>query len=166
VNIEQFHLPTHIIRLRGPWDYEPLARVWIGEGDARRESVETLPAGGRIQVPSDWGATLGTAFRGRVRYARRFVLPTNLDPHERVWVVVEGVDYYGAVSLNATPLGRIVGYSHSVEFDVTELLLPRNVLALEVELPQYETGTATPERPGRESFPGGPIGEVRLEIRS
>src|SRR5947199_55516 len=79
---ERFIKSMHIIRLRGPWEYKPLAHVWIGEGDVRRESVESLPPGGRI------------------------------------------------------------------------------------ELPQYESGSAIPERAGREQLPGGPIGEVRLEIRS
>ena len=85
---------------------------------------------------------------------------------ERVWLVVEGVDYFGAVSLNATPLGPIIGYNCPTEFEVTEILSPRNVLTLDVELPQYESGSAIPERPGREQLAGGPIGEVRLEIRS
>jgi hypothetical protein len=156
----------HIIRLRGPWEYKPLAHVSIGEGDIRRESVESLPPGGRIQLPADWGATLGATFRGRVRYERRFGLPTNLDRHERVWLVVEGVDYFGAVSLNVTPLGSIIGYNCPTEFEVTEILSPRNVLTLDVELPQYESDAATPDRPGRKHLPGGPIGEVRLEIRS
>jgi len=155
----------HIIRLRGPWEYKPLAHVWIGEGGVRRESVDSLPPAGRVQLPADWGATLGAEFRGRVRYERRFHLPTNLDRHERVWLVVEGIDYFGAVSLNATPLGPIVGYNHPTEFDLTGILLPRNVLTLDVELPQYASGATAPERPGRERLSGGPIGEVRLEIR-
>jgi len=166
IHVECLFITMHIIRLRGPWEYKPLARVSIGEGDVRRESVESLPPGGRIQLPSDWGSTLGAAFRGRVRYERRFGLPTNLDPHERVWLVVEGVDYFGAVSLNATALGPIIGYNCPTEFDVTDILSPRNVVTLDVELPQYQSGAAAPDRPGREQLAGGPIGEVRLEIRS
>jgi hypothetical protein len=154
----------HIIRLRGPWEYKPLAHVSIGDGDVRRESVESLPPGGRVQLPADWGATLGADFRGRVRYERRFGLPTNLDRQERVWLVVEGVDYFGAVSLNVTPLGPIIGYNCPTEFDVTDILSPRNVVTLDVELPQYASGATAPDRPGREVLPGGPIGEVRLEI--
>ena len=159
-------MDTHIIRLGGPWEYEPLSRVWIGACHVRRESVESLPPAGRVQLPADWGATLGADFRGRVRYTRRFGLPTNLEPAEQVWLVVEGVDYFGTLALNGQSLGKLAGYRRPAEFQVTELLLPRNSLTLEVELPQYDSTAASPVRPGRERLAGGPIGEVRLEIRS
>jgi beta-galactosidase/beta-glucuronidase len=103
---------------------------------------------------------------GRVRYTRRFGLPTNLDARERVWLVIEGVDCVGAVSLNETQIGQIVGSSRSTEFDVTEVLSPRNMVSLEIELQPSESGAAPPARPGREQLAGSPIGEVRLEIRS
>jgi hypothetical protein len=157
----------HVIRLRGPWEYEPLARVWIGAGGERRESRESLPAAGRGQLPADWGLTLGADFRGRVRYTRRFGLPTNLEPHEQVWLVVEGADYYGKLALNDTPLGEVTGYvGPPAEFHITPLLGERNVLVFDVELANYEPGATPPRRPGREHLPGGPIGEVRLEIRA
>ena len=105
-----FIAPMHVIRLRGPWEYEPLVRVWIDASGARRESRESLPAAGRAHLPADWGLTLGPDFRGRVRYTRRFGLPTNLEPHEEVWLVVEGVDYFGSLALNDTPLGDVTGY--------------------------------------------------------
>jgi hypothetical protein len=142
-------------------------RVWIDASERRRESHESLPPPGRVQLPADWGLTLGPDFRGRVRYTRRFGLPTNLAPDEEVWLVVEGVDYFGAVTLNDTPLGDVTGYlGPPAEFQVTPLLGERNILTLDVELPVVEAGAAPPIRPGREQLPGGPIGEVRLEIRS
>ena len=70
------------------------------------------------------------------------------------------------MSLNARPLGPIIGYNCPTEFDVTDILSPRNVVTLDVELPQYASGATPPARSGREQLPGGPIGEVRLEIRS
>ena len=142
-------------------------RVWIDASERRRESHESLPPPGRVQLPADWGLTLGPDFRGRVRYTRRFGLPTNLEPDEKVWLVVEGVDYFGAVALNDTPLGDVTGYAGPpAEFQVTPLLGERNILTLEIELPAYEPGAAPPVRSGREHLSGGPIGEVRLEIRS
>jgi hypothetical protein len=158
---------THAIRLRGPWDYEPLARVTISADGSRRESTDDLPPPGRLRLPADWGLSLGAEFRGRVRYIRRFGQPTNLEPpYERVWLVCEGVDYFADLSVNDTFLGRIEGWRRPVEFDVGPLLAERNELVLVVELPQYESPAAAPARPERESLAGGPIGEIRLEIRS
>jgi len=159
----------HVIRLRGPWEYEPLARVFVAPDGTRRESTEELPPPGRVHLPTDWGATLGQEFRGRVRYIRRFGLPTNLEPHEQVWLVIEGVDYFGMLSLNGQSLGEVVGFQTPREFDIQGLLADRNLLTLDIELPRYEGGAAIRariERPGRDHLPGGPIGEIRLEIRS
>jgi hypothetical protein len=157
---------THVIRLRRPWEYEPLARTFIDADGTRRESTQGMPPAGRAHLPTDWGATLGNDFRGSVRYSRRFGLPTNLERHEQVWIVVDGVDYFGTVALNGTPLGELVGYRTPREFDIRTLLVERNLLTLAVELPLYEAGATAPQRPGREDLPGGPIGEIRLEIRS
>lgn len=159
----------HIFRLRGPWQYTPLARFDFGP----------LPPPGRVELPTDWGATLGNEFQGRVRYERSFNAPSNLDPHERVWLVIDGADARADVSLNGQSLGTVAGYALSSEWDITEKIGPRNTLSIEVELPGAESqvqGTFTNsalraphsalDRPGREALPGGPIGQVRLEIRS
>jgi beta-galactosidase/beta-glucuronidase len=156
---------THVIRLRGPWEYEPLARTFVAADGTRRESTDELPPAGRVHLPSDWGASLGAEFRGRVRYSRRFGLPTNLESHEQVWLVVDGVDYFGTVALNGHALGEAIGFQSSREFDIRSFLVERNLLTLDVDLPLYEGGAAAPQRPGRDGLPGGLIGEIRLEIR-
>jgi hypothetical protein len=146
-----------------------MAYTFVAADGTRHESADGLPPPGRVHLPADWGATLGQEFRGRVRYVRRFGLPTNLEPHEQVWLVIDGVDCFGTLSLNGQPLGELVGYQQPKEFDVRRLLADRNLLTLDIELPRYEGNAAIPaeiERPGREHLPGGPIGEVRLEIRS
>lgn len=155
----------HEIRLRGPWEYEPLARLRrTADGETRELSGE-LPGPGRMELPGHWGAAVGEDFCGRVRFLRRFAQPTQLDPHERVWVVCEGVDAYGSMALNGDELGPIAGYAVPASFEITDLLDPRNELYLTVELPEVEPGGPRPLRPGRESLPGGPIGVVRLEVR-
>jgi hypothetical protein len=60
--------------------------------------------------------------------------------------------------LNEEPLGAIAGDSMIAEFEITSRLLPRNLLRIEVELPQNEYA--------RGQLPPAPFGEVRLEIRS
>lgn len=156
----------HSIRLRGPWEFEPLARTLLRADGSIIEQPGKVPPAGRAQLPCDWSATLGREFRGRVRYRRRFNRPTGLGPHERVFLVVEGVDAFGSVALNDRPLGPIRGYAVPASFDVTDLLAASNLLAVDVESPEATSGAAAPLRPGRETAAGGPIDEVRLEVRS
>jgi hypothetical protein len=153
----------HAIRLRGPWQFEPLARSLLASNGQILERTDDLPPAGRGTVPSDWGSTLGTAFRGRVAYRRSFNPPGSLDPHERLWLVVEGVDARGVVSLNGRRLGEVPGYAIWSGFEITRLVGPRNEISLEVELFAADQSAI---RPGRQNLPGGPTGEVRLEVRS
>ncbi|HEV3341281.1 MAG TPA: hypothetical protein VG125_13015 [Pirellulales bacterium] len=152
----------HSIRLRGPWRFEPLTRSLAAPNGQILEQGGDLPPAGRGTVPSDWGSTLGAEFRGRVGYRRSFNPPGSLDPHERLWLVIEGVDARGMVSLNGRRLGEVPGYAVWSSFEITNVVGPRNEVLLEVELPAGEA----PIRPGRQNLPGGPIGEVRLEVRS
>src|SRR5438876_11024114 len=132
----------HRIRLRGPWEYEPLAR-WEGQtGD--------LPPAGRMVLPCRWQEGGLGDFAGRVRFRRRFGYPGRIDSHERVWLTFEGVDAVADVSLNGHILGRHEGASEPFEFEVTSLLRPRNELTVEVESAEN----------------GGLWGEVAMEIRA
>lgn len=117
-------MPPHIIRLREPWECEPI------EGQSQ----------------------------ARVCFTRRFGLPTNLTPSDRVWLVIDGANSGGVASLNDTPLGEFAGEGTTAEFEITDRLLPRNHLRLDIDLPQNE-GASDRE-------PSAPFCEVRLEIRS
>lgn len=154
----------HAIRLRGPWQLEPICRYVAMADKTAVESQDHLPPPCKVKVPSDWGEPLGRDFRGRVRYRRSFQSPTALDPHERVWLVVDGLDARGTVAINGHALGDIDGYACRGSFEVTKLLSARNEVVIDVELPLGTSGG--PLRPGRELLPGGLIREVRLEIRS
>lgn len=154
----------HAIRLRGPWQFEPLYRyVSSAEGSAAA-TRHNLPPGGRATAPGDWGATLGRDFHGRVRYRRAFHAPATLDRHERLWLVVEGVDARGVAAVNGIRLGEIEGYAIERCFDITQLIARNNQVTLEVDLPP--AAVEQPPRPGRENLPGGLVREVRLEVRS
>jgi beta-galactosidase/beta-glucuronidase len=153
----------HVIRLRGPWELEALAReLPAGDGRPVRLGLD-LPTACRVQVPGDWREPLGADFCGRARYLRRFNRPTNLDPHERVWLVLEGVDHRASVALNGLAVGVVEGYQAPCRFDITFLLEPHNGLAVEVSLPAAVFHDPA-LRPGRAGLAGGLIGEVRLEI--
>jgi len=154
----------HLIRLRGPWEYQVLARFGRDETENIRQDASELPAGS-VRMPSDWGETLGNDFRGRVRYRRRFNCPTGLDKGQVVYVCLAAVDCFGEVSLNGTTLGRVVGDRPNQRFHVTGLLQSANELSVVVELPHDDPNSDPLPRPaGREDLPGGLIGDVRLEI--
>jgi hypothetical protein len=94
----------HRIRLRGPWECEPL---------------------GRITVPHRWDSA------GHVRLRRRFGYPGRIDAHERVWLTFPAVEGGAEVRLNGELLGR-PEKPGGCEFEVTLLLQPRNELAVEL----------------------------------
>jgi len=130
----------HRIRLRGPWQCEPLARDTPGP----------LPAPLRMTIPCRWAdGGLGN-FAGRARFTRNFGYPGRLDWHEHVWLTFAGVDEAAEVWVNGQYLGRHAGAPQPFEFDVTGFLRDRNTLQVDVE---SRTGS------------GGIWGEVALEVR-
>jgi hypothetical protein len=111
-------------------------------------SKEALPACCRMNVPCRWGEGGLGKFAGRVRFRRRFGLPREIDPSERVWLTFAAVEERAAVWLNEQILGREL--TDAFEFDVTALLQKRNLLTVEVESLAGD---------------GGLCGEVALEVR-
>ena len=104
-------LYPHPIRLRGPWEYEPL-------GDDR-------PLPRRLNVPSPWP---DPEFVGRARLVRRFGYPGTLDSHERVWLRLPVLPEGSGLSLNGTALGV------SRELDITHHLRSRNELRIDLDI--------------------------------
>lgn len=156
--------PTHTIRLRGPWHYNVAARSTMQADGTIAEQTTDLPPDGKIDIPSDWGPTLGKEFRGRVIYCRRFGQPTGLQANDAVDLVLDRVDCFGRAWLNKTLIGDIPPGGAAARFDIRPLLLPRNELIVEVCFPVVPAGQPPLDRPGREHLPGGLVGEVRLEI--
>jgi len=149
----------HAIRLRGPWDYQVLARS-VERGGKVELSGADLPPPGRVTMPTDWGDSLGGDFRGQVLYRRKFNGPTGIAPTLRVWLVFDGADAAAVVALNNTRLGRVDGPGCRAEFDVTLLVRQHNTITAIVEKPFLDD-----EAGDRANVPGGLVGEVRLEIR-
>lgn len=135
----------HRIRLRGPWECEPLRRGSSSSPPASGEGP--LPAPFRMPMPCRWREAGLPGFTGRVRFRRSFGYPGRIDAHERVWLTFAGIGGEAEVRLNDHLLGRIAS---ACEFEATALLRPRNELVVEIE------GTAEQ---------GGLWGEVALEIR-
>lgn len=134
------YMYPHRIRLRGPWQCEPLRR----QGD---RAEEPLPPPCRVTMPCHWKEAGLAGFSGRLRFRRSFGYPGRIDAHERVWLTFAGIGGTAEAHLNNHPLGHL---ATSCEIEVTSLLRPRNELVVEVE------GTAEQ---------GGLWGEVALEVR-
>jgi hypothetical protein len=125
----------HVIRLRGPWELVTVA-----------EHAPSAAVGSqRVQMPCDLAELLGPEFQGQVRLVRPFNRPTNLDPHERVYLVLEGLSASAALVLNGAAL-IFEAADSTARVEITPHLALHN--RLEVSL----------------AVPGETLGEVRLEI--
>ena len=154
----------HVIRLRGPWRYEPLARTRRLPCGTSEILPGCLPSAGQTQVPADWGEVLGPEFRGRVRYQRRFNRPSGMADVLRIDLVIECVDAFGEVRLNGLPLGVIPPGFREFRAEIASRLELYNLLDVDVELPECIETSAPLPRGSRDGSPGGLVGEVRLEI--
>jgi hypothetical protein len=130
----------HRIRLRGPWECEPLS-WWPGE------MSRPVPAPLRMTMPCRLGEGGLPAFLGRVRLRRRFGYPGQIDAHERIWLTFADVAGPADFFLNGRPLGQREG---SFEVEATQLLQARNELIVDWEAAGPDSGLP---------------GEVALEVR-
>jgi hypothetical protein len=134
----------HTIRLRGPWELTPLLAETLHEMLPGGEPLGFAAGTITQQLPAAWDTVL-PGFRGTVRYTRRFGKPTNLEAHERVWLIVSDVAGVAKLELNGEKVS-------DTSFDVTDRLQERNLSQIDVT----QTDSAQP---------AGLLGEVRLEIR-
>src|SRR6266545_311884 len=111
----------HRIRLRGPWECEPLSRL-VRLADGSAQVVEgALPSPRRMVLPCRWAEGGLLDFAGRVRFLRRFGYPGQIDSYERVWLTFAGVEGVAEVRLNDQFLGRHDGAGGPFEHEVTGL---------------------------------------------
>ncbi|MFN4261409.1 MAG: hypothetical protein ACK4RK_19155 [Gemmataceae bacterium] len=109
----------HRIALRGPWDYEIVSGAITADA----------PRHGRMASPCRW-QTGGSS--STVRLRRRFGYPGRIDAHERVWLLIGGLEGVADVSLNQCSLGQLRQEDSPFAFDVTPSLQARNQLQAEV----------------------------------
>lgn len=106
-------------------------------------------------MPKDWRAVFGEV-SGRARFRRKFHRPTNLEPHESVFVVLTEVRGEGRVRLNDLSIGSFDSKGESAEFEISSSMKSFNELDVEITFdPTSEEDTS-----------GGLFGVVALEIRS
>src|SRR5437762_3337996 len=123
----------HRIRLRGPWECEPLARRVVREGKIEYEEGH-LPPRLQMTLPCRWQAGGLAHFAGRVRFLRSFGYPSRVDAQERLWLTFEGADETANVWLNGQFLGSPQPANAPFEFDVSAVLRPRNELVQGTEI--------------------------------
>lgn len=153
----------HTIRLRGPWQVEPVAR-FVLQADGSYLLVEAnLPANARVTMPADWSASCGAEFLGRVRYRRVFHKPTGLDSGERVYLVVEPPCSEALVKLNGSLLGSVCSGEPAGRLEITASLEEDNQLEILVDHPSIDMKKIAGDSPIQLPT-GGLVGEVRLEI--
>ncbi len=100
----------HRIRLRGPWECEPI----------------NGPPAWRVTMPSGWIDAGLADYHGLARFTRKFGYPGRLDDTEHVWLTCDGCTGCREVRLNGQLLTQ---ESCGVfAFDVTKILAERNQL--------------------------------------
>lgn len=129
----------HAIRLRGPWQCQR-----IHDGGAASEPAT-------VSLPCAWHSLQIAGERSRVRLQRAFNKPSNLDPHERLWLVCEPTGARGVIQCNGHTLGS-VPEDQPGQWEITPYLTGRNEVVLQLVVP-----------PSVDSQPM--LGDVRLEIR-
>ncbi|MGE5109975.1 MAG: glycoside hydrolase family 2 protein [Acidobacteriaceae bacterium] len=134
------------INLDGVWRYKPEARTVLKGDGTIVDSNENLPAAGTMPIPSNWHLNGLPNFNGRVRFEREFDFRQHLDPDDRAFIVLHGVDYFATVEINGAVVGHHEGYFQQFEFDITrEVRQGRNRIAITVDAPMEEPGTVWPD---------------------
>lgn len=142
-------MSSHRIRLLGPWEYE-----WHSNSNA--EPVD--PPNGTVKLPCNLAKSFGAG--GTLTFKRKFHCPTNLEPHERVFLVLGQVPGAGTVSLNSVSVGLIGENCTDLQFDITAQLAKINVLTIAASYMPAEHGSTSPVANQ------GLLRDVALEIRS
>jgi hypothetical protein len=127
----------HIIRLRGPWEHEPL----LPEGTARFTR--------RFHRPTGLDAV-----------SRVWLAIDDVDWHASVVLNDRSL---GQI-VSGQSLAQPNTHRCPARFEITADLQPQNVLSITVSSPSLDDNGLLSPRTGREGQPGGLIGLVRLEI--
>lgn len=117
------------MHLHGPWQYE-----WL----SAEPFDSVVPRTGRVKMPCKWKSLFGDA-AGKVCFRRRFHKPTNLEPHERVYIVLEEIKGRVQISINDSVLGTADNPQQTLDYEITELLKPFNELSVEIEFDPAST---------------------------
>ena len=85
-----------------------------------------------MQTPCDLAQMFEPGFQGTIRLVRGFNRPTGLNAAERVWLVLEDAFEAGKIVLNGLLVGQSAPLSGSTKLEITDCLLPHNLLTIEL----------------------------------
>src|SRR5262245_13236267 len=120
----------HTIRLRGPWQLEPVAR-FVPQADGTYRPVnDDLPQPARVNMPADWASAGGQDFLGRVKCSRGFNTPTGLESGHKVFLVVEEPRSEACILLAGKLVGVVYPGESTSRFDITDRLQVHNHLEI------------------------------------
>jgi hypothetical protein len=161
----------HRIRLRGPWEFEPLWQWVRGEHGSWQQNQADLPPGGTFTAPRRWSDVLGPDFRGCVRLTRRFHRPTGLETESKLWLVVGDLIWPTEIRLGERSIAWInpggdAGDSPSKEparVEIERIVASENKLTALVTAPPISAGHGTTISEASAS-PLDWLGQVWLEI--
>jgi hypothetical protein len=111
------------MHLHGPWQYE-----WL----SAEPFDSVVSRTGRVKMPCNWKSLFGD-MAGKARFLRRFHKPTNLEPHEQVYLVFEDIKGRIKISINDSVLGTADNSKETIGHEITEYLKPSNELSVEIE---------------------------------
>lgn len=122
----------HSIRLHGPW----VARAINLDAESGLEQDTEQ----RVTIPTEWNEWPGRGFRGQIEYRRSFRMPTGLDDHQRVLLVVAlaaqgGAGCCASISLNGDSVGSWRVGEPGIRVEVRNRLQVSNRLTVGVEFP-------------------------------
>ena len=135
----------HRIRLVGPWQAEPVG--WTDPEAEERFRTDDLPPARRVKVPVTLDELGFGDRRGVIDFRRRFGVPRQLDPWERVWLVhgdfvqSDAMNFGMSWRLNGTTLDwsrpddfdRLTTAYYPLRTDVTRLIRERNEVVVRVD---------------------------------
>ncbi|WP_397570314.1 hypothetical protein [Schlesneria sp. T3-172] len=139
-------MPAHRIQLKGPWEVFPPQVNELHSDAEQKPETHTMP--------KEWRELFGDQ-GGTARFQRKFHRPSNLEPHERIFLAFSGIRGETRIRLNQRQLGEFDAQGGSIEVEVTSNMNSFNTLEVEID---FDPG----QSPG---LPGGLFGVVALEIR-
>ncbi|MBA63914.1 MAG: hypothetical protein CMJ76_16285 [Planctomycetaceae bacterium] len=152
----------HIIRLRGPWQYTPIATTRWTKNQQSEETGTEVPKPGTMKIPCDWADSLGPDFRGKVLFQRHFHKPSGLDENDTVRIYIEQVNALADIFLNHEAIGSASVEEGSTFFPIEDKLEQYNLLEIIVDFPLVNDQSG--QLVTNEDLSGGITGEIQLEI--